>query len=177
MSFIYLVLNSNMEIVLRSSVLFVRARNKTQDRQAVWLSLSRLVTSGLHGASVNGSTDKSLNCSLPVNFNCPFGQIYGFWLAIKLTAEKTYSAIWTISPNNFVTVAYNYCAVKFFATLHTSLSLMLIGTYSDRDNHSVRGHRLVFSVLITWLCAPLRILVSLTAEASCFMIHLLKEPE
>ena len=37
---------------------------------------------------VNGMTDKSLNSSLPVNFNCPFGQVHGLWLVVKWTVGR-----------------------------------------------------------------------------------------
>jgi hypothetical protein len=37
---------------------------------------------------VNGKADKPLNCSLPVNFNCPFGQVHGLWLVVKSTVGK-----------------------------------------------------------------------------------------
>jgi hypothetical protein len=132
---------------------------------AVWLLLLRLIAmtfgSGLHGASLYGMTDKSLNCSLPVNFNCPFGQIYGFWLAIKLTAEKRTPQfkLFHLTSSLLLQLLRRKVLCDIVYVVVLDVDLLLIGTYSDRDNHTVRGHKLVFCVAITCFYGPLRILV------------------
>lgn len=126
------------------------------DRQAVmavWLVLLRPIAItggwGLQAVPLYGATDKSLNSSLPVNFNCPFGQIYGFWLAIKLTSLKRTPQFKQFHLTASLLLLTIIEPLSFFRPVYVTaldMDLLLIGIYSDRY-HTVRSHKLVSCAL------------------------------
>jgi hypothetical protein len=153
---------------------------------AVWFLLhliAMIVGTRLQGALLYGATDRSLNCSLPVNFNCPFGQIYGFWLVIKLTAEKRTPQFKLFYLTTSLPLLNTYYAVKFFATLFTSLSLMLICYWNETVTKLIALHKVInyFSLYLVHDSRSFESLGLITTDANysvlfSIFLHLLKEP-